>query len=194
MQSKTSRYLSAFIACAALAGSARAASDLWLHVTVDEADGGTKVTVNLPIALVEKAVPLLPIHRFRADHVRRGHVHWDHDGGVSMSLQNLRELWAEVRDAEDMTFVTVEEDEERVRVWKESGTVFFEVRDDFGDEQVDVRIPVPVVDALLAGDEIDLDKAVQALVAQGGGELVSIRDGDEKVRVWVDDIAESRSR
>ena len=33
----------------------------------------------------------------------------------------LRELWQEIKDSPDMTFVTVEEDDESVRVWKEAG-------------------------------------------------------------------------
>jgi hypothetical protein len=167
---------------AAIAGSAQAASSLWLHVTVDENDGA-KVTVNLPLALAEKALPMLPV-----DSEMNWRHHVDHHG---MELEDIRELWAEVKNSPDMTFVTVEDDGETVKVWKEKGFVYVEVRD--GDrEQVDVQIPLAVVDALFAGEEIDLAAAVEALAERGGGDLVSVRDQDDQVRVWIDETPNAR--
>ena len=55
-------------------------------------------------------------------------------------------------------------------------------------ENIDIRIPAPVLDALLSGqgEEINLLAAVQALQQMGTQEIVSIRDGDKTIRVWVD--------
>jgi len=168
--------------CAVIAGAASATPDLWLHVKVDEG-AGAKVTVNLPVSMIEKAIPLLPMHELH--HARIG------DGDMSVELEDLRQLWQEVKGSPDMTFVTVEDGEKRVRVWKESGWVYVEVRDEEGPEKVDVRIPQAVVDALLAGDEIDLEAAVRALVEHGKGDFVTVSERDESVRVWVDDIPEA---
>ncbi|MCP4200521.1 MAG: hypothetical protein GY769_01140 [bacterium] len=183
MRESTSRAFVLLLALTAIAGSARAASSLWLHVTVDEG-GGAKVTVNLPLALAEKALPMIPLH----DELR-WHHHRGHDG---MELEDLREIWAEVKNSPDMTFVTAEDDGEKVRVWKEKDFVFVEVRDDDGDEKVDVQVPLEVVDALVSGDEIDFTAAVQALAKRGGGDLVSVRDRDDNVRVWIDETPEAR--
>ena len=93
-----------------------------------------------------------------------------------------------------MTFVTVEEDDESVRVWKETGYLKVHVIDGgHSNEQVDVQIPLVVVDSLLSGDsdELNLEAAIRALVAEGEGELVTVSGDDEKVRVWVDNIAEA---
>ncbi len=183
MREKTSRALLLALTLAAIANATQAASDLWLHVTVDENDGA-KVTVNLPLALAEKALPMLPLH----EGMRWRH----HHGRLGMALEDIRELWSEVRDSPDMTFVTVEDDGEKVKVWKEKNFVYVEVRNDAGDEKVDVRVPLAVVDALLAGDEIDFTAAIQALAKDGGGDLVSVQDRDDRVRVWIDETPESR--
>lgn len=171
-----------FLACVVIAGAASAASDLWLHVKVDESEGA-KVTVNLPVGMIEKAIPMLPMHELH--HARIG------DGDMQIELEDLRQLWQEVKRSPDMTFVTVEDGGERVRVWKAEGWVYVEVREERGSEKVDVKIPQAVVDALLAGDEIDLVAAVRALVEHGEGDFVTISERDDSVRVWVDDIPEA---
>ncbi|MFQ5525690.1 MAG: hypothetical protein ACE5GX_05455 [Thermoanaerobaculia bacterium] len=185
MRERKYQVLTVLVALAVLAGApAMAASKLWLHVTVDE-DGGAKVTVNLPLALAEKALPMIPFDekmRWRHDH--------DHHG---IDLEEMRELWAEVKNSPDMTFVTAEDDGETVRVWKETGFVYVQVGEDDGDEQVDVQVPLSVVDAFFSGDELDFAAAIQALADSGGGDLVTVRDDGDNVRVWIDETPEARS-
>jgi hypothetical protein len=176
------RVLGVFFSLAVMAGAASAAGDLWLHVKVDEGDGA-KVTVNLPVSIIEKAIPMLPVHDLH--HARIA------NGEMNVEFEDIRELWQEVRDSPDMTFVTAEDDTEKVRVWKKSNWVYVEVRDEEGPESVDVKVPLAVVDALLAGDEIDIEGAVRALVEHGEGEFVTVSDRDDNVRVWVDDTPEA---
>lgn len=183
MRESKHRVFTLLLIFAAIAGTpAFAASNLWLHVTVDEG-AGAKVSVNLPLALAEKALPMLPL----GDELSWRH-HRRHHG---LDLEEMRELWAEVKNSPDMAFVTVEEDDETVKVWKKAGFVYVEVRADDGDEKVDVKIPLAVVDAIFAGDEINLTAAVQALAESGGGDLVSVEDGNDRVRVWIDDTPEN---
>lgn len=163
------------------------ASGLWLHVRVDETDGA-KVIVNVPISMVEKAIAMVP-----PEHLRHGRIHLD-ECCDEFSVTELRELWQELKDSPDMTFVTVEEDDESVRVWKENGYLKVHVIDGGkANEQVDVQVPLVVVDALLSGDseELDIEAAIRALVAEGESELVTVIGQDEQVRVWVDNIAEA---
>ncbi len=160
-----------------------AENDLWLHVKVEE-DNNTKVTVNLPMSVVGKALPMLPEEHFSA-----GHMHMD---DMDMSIAEMRELWQEVRNTPDATFVTVEEDDEKVKVWKEGGYLMVSVIEDDG-ENVEVRVPARVVDALLSGegDELNLVGAMEALVDEGEGQLVQVTGDNENVRVWVDRVAEA---
>jgi len=174
-------------AVAVLVGSgiAVADSDLWLHVKVDEAEGA-KVVVNLPISLVEKALPMIPQGDWHNGRIRI-------DGEHEWTLQDLRGLWQEVASVDDMTFVTVQDGDENVRVWKEDG--YLKVRAIEGDDATDVNVQIParVVDALLSGegDEFNFRAAIEALAAEGAGELVTVNDDSDQVRVWVDNVAEA---
>ena len=165
-------------------GEAAPDSSLWLHVRVDENEG-TKVNINLPINLVPKMISFGPV----SDHFEDGKIRLD---DKEISVAELREIWQEIKDSPDMTFVTVEEVDETVKVWKESGDLRVEVRGR-DNETVDVRVHVSVVDALLSGQEDDLDigAAVSALAEAGAGELVTVAQADQTVRVWVDSSAEA---
>ena len=159
-------------------------NDLWLHVKVEE-DNDTKVTVNLPMSVVGKALPMLPQEHFKA-----GHMHLD---DMEISIAEMRELWQEVQNTPDVTFVTVEDGDETVKVWKEGGYLMVSVDEGERGENVEVRVPARVVDALLSGDgeELNLVGALEALVDEGEGQLVTVTGANENVRVWVDRIAEA---
>lgn len=175
-----------------LAGAASAASDLWLHVKVDEGrEGGSKVRVNVPISVVRKALAAVPDKEMRNGKI----VLKDEE----ITVAELREMWAAVQDSPDATFVTVDGPEENVRVAKDGRYLVVRTdergnrRDGWGS-QVDVRVPVTVVEALLSsgGEELDLVAAIEALARHGEGELVTVTDDQDTVRVWVDRSAESR--
>src|SRR2546428_10115 len=55
-------------------------------------------------------------------------------------------------------------------------------------QRVEVRVPMTVVAALLSGgkDELDLVAALQALGDHPDTELVTVEDGENTVRVWLD--------
>lgn len=162
-----------------------AESPLWLHVRVDGGGDEGNVVVNLPFNLIRVALPMANLD----DHIRDHSLELnDHE----ISYEEMRALWLEVREGPDMTFVTIEDDGESVRVWKEDGFLYVRVRDR-GNERVDVKAPLAVVDALLSGsgDAFDIEAAMAALVDQGAGDLVTIQDEEESVRVWVDTSPEA---
>ena len=150
------------------AGVAAADTDgLWLHVRVD-GHHGEKVSVNLPLSLIEAAIPMIPDEHFRNGDLHFDDIHWGH--GHRMSISELRELWQELKSSPDMTFVTVEDGDETVTV-KKSGDYMLVDTEEHGDSAVQVRVPLAVVDALLSGDgeTIDVRAAVEALAAHGRG-------------------------
>jgi hypothetical protein len=151
MKQQIHRISIVFLAALVIAGAA-SASNLWFHVRVDEAEGA-KVTVNLPVSMIEKAISMIP-----EEHLSDHGIHFsEHD------------------------------------VWKESGFLYVTVVEEEKNEKVDVRVPFAVVDALLSGneDELDIQAAINALVQEGEGELVTVTSDDENVRIWVDSIAEA---
>jgi hypothetical protein len=153
--------------------------DQWLHVAVDESgQGGDRVRLNIPLTLVEAVLPLIETHEFRNGRV----VIEDEE----FSREDLKTILAAVRDAQDGEYVTVEGIDEDVRVAKEGKHILVRVRDSHDD--VDIKMPVAVLDALLAGEEDELDvlAAVTALADHGEGTLLTARDGDDTVRIWID--------
>ena len=185
-------FLTALVAFAALCLAAlpAAASDLWFHVEVQEHGGdNASIMVNLPISMVESALNLVD-----DESMRDGRIVID---DAEFDAARLRELWNEVRDTPDMTFVTVQSDNETINVYKERGYLVArtsEASDNGAD--VHARLPLGVVDALLStgDDTLDLQAALQALVEHGEGELVTVTDGNSNVRVWIDRNPEATRR
>lgn len=175
-------------ASAALAGS-RSTDDLWLHVKVHDANEDSRVTLNLPLSVVEKAGPMIPREARTS-----GRIRFDDE---DFTIVELREMWREVQRKPDATFITVDDRDSKVRIAKRGDTLHvFAVERGHGNgkEEVEIKIPVPVIDALLSGsgEELNIGAAIQALARQGAGELVTVTGDDETVRIWVDDISEAR--
>ncbi len=157
----------------------------WLHVRVicNDAKGET-VRVNVPLELAEKVLPAVNHDRL-------------HDGKVKIDSAHveevdLRALVDAIRTAKDGEYVTVQGNENDVRVAKESNHLIIHVvdkgKDGSKNSQVEIKVPMKVIDALLSAgkDELDLVAALHALGAQGDTELVSVKDRENTVKVWLD--------
>jgi hypothetical protein len=160
-------------------------SGLWLHINVDEGRNDERVRVNIPLSLVEEILPLIEIDEFH-----RGRIRID-DIGLDDEFEdvNLRELWEAIQNVGDAEFVRVQSDDEDIRVFKEGDWLLIQTSEGSRNE-VEVRFPLAVVDALFSGEpgELDLLAAVEALGRHGqDGDLVRVRDGDSRVRIWIDD-------
>ena len=165
-----------------------ASRDRWLHVRVDNPDSKDEIVrVNIPLELAEKILPTIDKDQFHQGHVKIDHFDCN---GVDFPA-----LMSAVRDAKDGEFVTVQSKEQDVRVAKQNNYFLVHVVDKEGSKNkdakhstVEVKIPMKVVDALFSGkkDEVDLVAGLHALAMQGDTELVSVKDHDQTVRVWLD--------
>ena len=158
-------------------------AERWLHVRVISTDGrGETVRVNVPLELAEKLLPAV-----NHDRLHNGKVRIDPS---EMHDVDLRALMQAIRTAKEGQYVTVEGDDNDVRVAKEGNHLTIHVRDKSASKksQVEVRVPIKVIDALLSAgkDELDLVVALDALGAQGDTELVSVQDSENTVKVWLD--------
>ncbi len=169
------------------AGKDRSGKDAWIHIEVIEHDGDhSKVNVNLPVSLADVALNMAHDQDVLSD----GHVKIN--GHDEVSVSDLRRMWAELKKAGDAEFVTVEGDDENVKIYRKGDQVFVNVDDkDSGGgkpEQVRIEMPVRVVDALLRGEgeDLDLSGALAELKDMDGGEILRVEGGDEHVRIWVD--------
>lgn len=164
--------------------------DRWLHVRVENPDSKDEtVRVNIPLELAEKILPTIKHDRLQSGKVKVEEIDCH---GV-----DLPALLDAVRTSKDGEFVTVQNKDSDVRVAKQNNYFIIHVVDKnhAGDpghspkkSTVEVKIPMKVVDALFSGrkDELDLLAGLRALSAQGDTELVSVRDEQNTVRVWLD--------
>lgn len=178
------------------AAAAEAKTDLWLHIKVHDGNDDSRVSINLPLSVVQAATPLIPEEARTAGQLRID--------GHDLSVQDLRRIWREVQRQPEAAYVTIDEGHTKVRVARSGGYLLIRAadRDDAEEsgrhsengKHVVVRIPAPVVDALLqgGGDRFDLAAAVAALARTGEGELVTVNGGRESVRMWVDGVSEGR--
>ncbi|MCA9730029.1 MAG: hypothetical protein KC729_20265 [Candidatus Eisenbacteria bacterium] len=174
-----------------LVGSAMAGDQYWLHVRIDSDDpDGDRVRVNVPIELIETLLPMIETEEFGHGRIRVDDTDLD---GVE-----LRKLWNAVRDTKDGQFVSVESRHESVSVAKEGGLLKIRVlehhrrHEDEQGNHIDVQLPIKVVDAMLSGneDELDLVAGLQALREHGSSILVTGSDDGSDIRIWIDEKAE----
>lgn len=166
------------------------AADLWLHIKVHDAKEDSHVNINLPLSMVTKTASMIP-----SDARNSGKIRINDD---DLDVAELRQIWNEVRNRPDATYVTVEEKDSKVRIAKRGDYLHIVSQDHDGPrgrgENVEMKIPIEVVSALLSGrgDEMNVGAAIQALARRGEGELVTVNGDDETVRIWVDAISETR--
>ena len=166
-------------------------SDRWLHVRVTSTESkGEIVKVNVPLELAEKVLPAINKDRL-------------HDGKIKfndsdMNGVDLKTILDALRTSKDGEFVTVQSSENDVRVAKQNGYMLVHVTEKHAPaskdgkpverNQVDVKVPMKVVDALFSAgkDELNITAALRALSAHGDTELVTVKSDDNTVRVWLD--------
>jgi hypothetical protein len=168
---------------ASSAQSTTVSKDRWLHVRVISSDSkGETVRVNVPLDLAEKVLPTINKDRLHAGKVKIDDAH--------VNDVDLRALVDAIRTAKDGEFVTVQSNDCDVRVAKLSNHLIVHVLDKQNSKksEVEVKVPMKVIDALFSAgkDELDLVAALHALAAQGDTELVSVKDHENTVRVWLD--------
>ena len=162
--------------------------DRWLHIRVISSDtNGETVRVNVPLDLAEAVLPTI-----NKDRLHNGKIKIDN---ANVDDVDLHALMAAVRNAKDGEYVTVQGNDNDVRVAKQGGHLLVHVTDKNGkgkskktQSQVEIKIPMKVIDALLSAgkDELDIVAALRALSAQGDTELVSVKDDENTVRIWLD--------
>jgi phosphoribosylanthranilate isomerase len=163
----------------------------WLHVRVQEAKDATKVSVNLPMTVVEAVLKASP------EMIQKhGKIHLGEEHGLKMA--DVRKAWKALSAAGDAELVTVESEDENVRVTRKGDLVqvFVDNKpkpDKEGKpakrgEEVRVEVPVSLVDAFLSGEgeEGNIEAAVAELQKRRG-DIVRVKDDETDVRVWIDE-------
>lgn len=179
---------------------AQTGAPAWLHVRVEEAAKGSKVHVNVPMTVVEAVLKASPEILEEHGKVKIG----DHHG---MTLADMRRAWKELAAAGDAELVTVESEDENVRVARKGDLVVVYVDHkpgarkaeaepekagkagtSDGPGEVRVEVPVSLVDALLSGEgeTVNIQAAVSELKKRRG-DIVRVHDEGSNVRIWIDE-------
>lgn len=180
----------ALLGLALTAAPAFAANDLWFHVKVREKGGdNANVTLNIPVSFLQSLMPMVA----KQAELEGGRIAIE---DKDVSTEDLRRVLTALKDSPDATFAEVETDNEKVIFYKQGNYLRAETKEGTGGAEVNARFPIAVLDALLSGNgnELNLEAALNALVDHGPGELVTIRDGETSVRVWIDHNAEMTER
>jgi hypothetical protein len=194
--------LTPFAATAQTAATDSSSNDRWLHVRVISTDHkGETVRVNVPLDLAEKVLPAI-----NKDRIHNGKITIDRS---EMQGVDCRALLAAIKDTKDGEFVTVQAHDSDVRVAKQGGYMLVHVTEKRWSEgkdgkemkdaksteksRVEVKVPMKVVEALFSAgkDELDVLAALRALSTHGDMELVSVKDEENTVRVWLDSKSSS---
>jgi len=172
---------------------APASAERWLHVSVNcKNEDGERVRVNVPISLAR--VVLGSIQKGKLNH---GVIHIDN---AHVDDIDIRAILKAVKTSQDGEYVTVEGRDANVQVRKQGGMLLIHVVDKSGkhihidkakpasQENVDVRVPLEVADALFSGaaDELNVSAALDVLARHDQLELVSVQDSENTVRIWMD--------
>ena len=96
--------------------AAQSAPTAWLHVRVDEVRDNTKVSVNLPLSVVEAVLKASPEILEKHGRVHIGKHH-------GLELADLRRVWKELAAVGDAELVSVESDDENVKVQRKGDVV-----------------------------------------------------------------------
>jgi hypothetical protein len=168
----------ALVAAVPAASPAAAAEPtLWLHVEVNSDDDmEPEVRIQVPLSLIEIVI----------DSVDKGEIFSDlrADHGI-----DLRELWAQLRDADTDEFIRVEDERARIKVHKDASTLRVTVQERGHDEpNVRVQVPFEFLDYLLETDTRGFKLSEMLRTFRGSLPLVLVeaqRD-HESVKVWVE--------
>jgi hypothetical protein len=157
-------------------------SQRWIHVRVESARGpGGSLSFNVPIQMATAILPEVS-----------GDQHHKFNFQASINGADLRAVLDAVHDSPDNTFVTIARHDREVTVAKSGQDLVIKIAEKPSAEHritetIGIKVPIPVVRALLAehSDELDVPSGIRALARQGEVE-VTVNKEKETVRVWTD--------
>jgi hypothetical protein len=161
--------------------AAEPADGQWFHMTVHERDGGrTRVRMNLPLSAVVKAAPLVPRDGIRSSNI--------HIGGKRLEISEFRRVWTALPEGGESVLPDTTHE---VKLKRDKGYLIISIVD--RSNPAVLRIPAPVVDALLssAGDRLNFSAAAQVIARLAPAEVLAVASDDKTVRMWVDSTPRS---
>jgi len=136
------------------------------------------VKVNIPLSMIEVFVDSVDKNQLLST-IESGHPGLD-----------LANVWRQVRDAELEEFVSIETDEENVRVWKDSDYFRVDVQEiEHTKPNIRIKMPLAVMDYLFdpAQSTLCFQDMVQSLRGYLPLTLLEADKDGESVRIWLEE-------
>ena len=165
--------LAAQVPAAAADGTA-----LWLRVDVTHSgEEAGRIKINVPLSLMEVVIESADGEKlFHPLDVADGHI-------------DIAKMWQSIRDMASEEILTIEAEDEIVKVWKDREYFRVDVKDADEGATVEVKIPIGLMDYLFNSERTGFD--FQALVSTLRGyaplQLVKVVSNDENVAVWIEE-------
>ena len=175
-----SRNISIVLLILFLASSLTWAQNSTLHIRVQEGEL-ERISLNFPVSVISAVLPFV---EGSFGHLSGQHIEI---GGQDLGIAELREIWNALKADGSYELASIQTGEENIRIFLDENSLLIDT-DEASKEQIHVRIPVQVVDALLSGtgDELNLSEALERLASIGESDLVEVQSSDAHVRVWID--------
>src|SRR5260370_26526227 len=121
---------------AAPVGSEAPRAGAWLHVRVDESNRQSKVSVNLPISVVDAALQAAP-----ENIMSNGHIHLARMGKHDLSVSDLRKATNEMKATADAELAPAEDEDQKVRIAPAGNLMLIHAENPNGNTSVPVEVP-----------------------------------------------------
>lgn len=157
---------------------AAAGSELWLRVDVTrQGDEAGRVKINVPLSLMEVVIESAEGGKlFSPLDVAKGHV-------------DIGKMWQAIRDMNSDEIMTVEAEDEVVKVWKDREYFRVDVHDADEGTDVEVKIPIGLMDYLFNTQRtgFNFQELVGTLRGYAPLQLVKVASDNENVSIWIEE-------
>lgn len=153
-------------------------SDLWLRVDVTKAgEESGRIKINVPLSLMEVVIESTDgAKMFSPMDVAKGHV-------------DIAKMWQSIRDMASEEIMTIEAEDEVVKVWKDREYFRVDVHDANEGTDVEVKIPIGLMDYLFNQEhtKFDFQELVGTLRGYAPLQLVKVVSNDENIAIWIEE-------
>ncbi len=153
--------------------TAAQAAQPMIHVSIRGVVEGAEdqdIRVQVPIAMLESFRPAI------TDALSQAQM----DGKEI----DFRALWQEIKAAGPNEYVSINNEDGNIKV--STTETHLVIKGDQGGDVFDVKLPLALGDALLAGEQVDFEALMAALDGLQGQDLVNVDTADAQIRVWIE--------
>ena len=145
-----------------------------IRLSVQESSLGdepTAIELTLPLTMLQAMKPTIQEALQNIDMETEGHL-------------DIYAIWQEIKNVGPNEYVTIEDGNETVRVFTTETHLMVNVNQ--SDGEIELSVPLAVVDAILGQEEMDVEALIATLESMQGQDLVTVVGTDVNVRVWIE--------